>query len=120
MQGKIKINSHTSGHRAVLERLGYSVEEVDGHLLIECTEFVGSADFTSAEAAKASVQALVQGRKLWTYTTEFRLRNPNTGAIETHSNFFALKKLPLEITALIAKPARGGGRKATSWVEVTI
>lgn len=124
-KGLIKLNKHTSGHRAILERLGYKTEqcEVDGspHLAIECNGFDAAADFSSTEAANASVKSLVQRKFLWTYTTEFKMRDPKSGEVQVHTNRWAIMKLPGDVTALIAKPQKGSAKKgATSWVSVEL
>ena len=106
-KGRIKLNKATSGHREILEKLGYEVAETEFKgspvLEVECTGFeTGDVDFTSKEKATTLLRAMVKARRLFTYGTVFSLTID--GEVQTHKSIWAVRVLPNVVTALIAKP----------------
>lgn len=124
-KGRIKLNKATAGHRETLEKLGYEVKEVEfkgsPHLEVECEGFVTEPqDFRDPEKATKVLRQLIKERKLFTYTTVFTLKvrtgqtEDGTDIFETqeHKSVYAVRKLPITVTALIVKPIVKKPKKA--------
>lgn len=70
--GRIKLGSKTKGHKATLERLGYSVTEADGELLVEVEGgVVSEVDGSTPEKLKAALKGIVAKKACANYSTKW-------------------------------------------------
>jgi hypothetical protein len=67
----IKIGRNTAAHGAKLKELGYEVEEENGHFVIEASEVVENADFSTPDKGKELIAAMVKDKKVFSYKTKF-------------------------------------------------
>ena len=113
VKGTIKIGKPTAGHRALLTKMGYAVEEKEGLLHVEGSEFVRSLDVSGEDdAIKSSLIVFARERLLLTYGSKVTFRSPD-GEVKTLTSLPAVntlvsmcRRLGLpNLSCLVVKPA---------------
>lgn len=100
----IKVGKRTAGHRALLEKKGYEVEEQDGVLQVTCSKVIeGTVDLSTPEKQKEVLTEVIAKKQVFSYTTEFKLTT-DEGELVTRWGIMACTLLK-NVSALVTKGA---------------
>jgi len=116
MNGYIKVGKPTQGHQATLEKLGYEVQEQDGHFVVEVEGFVDSLDLSQGDAHDR-LQEIISNKQALTYRTTVTMllpskENPEEKVARVIDGIPMATKLGV-LSCLVMKPRLGKSKKNT-------